>query len=231
MKYTESEKVELKPSLSQLNEIVETVVGFANSKGGTVFIGVSNTGDIIGIEIGKSTIEKLVSTIKQNTEPSQYPKIIVKTICGKSIIEVNIIESKEKPVLAFGRAFKRVGKSTLKVDKDEHERMVIAHKRLYFDSQTCEGATIENINEESVKNFLKKSMMERRVSLSPKISLKEALERLGLSVKKRLSNAAILLFGKNPQQFFLSAEVRCARFKGIEPLEFIDMKVFRGNIL
>lgn len=39
------------------------------------------------------------------------------------------------------------------------------------------------------------------------------------------------MFGKNPQKFFLQSETRCARFKGIEPLEFIDMKVFGGNII
>jgi ATP-dependent DNA helicase RecG len=40
-----------------------------------------------------------------------------------------------------------------------------------------------------------------------------------------------LLFGKNPQKNFLLAETRCARFKGTEPLEFIDMKVFGGVII
>jgi len=48
---------------------------------------------------------------------------------------------------------------------------------------------------------------------------------------KKLTNAAVLLFGKNPQKFFLQAETRCARFKGTKPLEFIGMKVFPGNII
>ena len=39
------------------------------------------------------------------------------------------------------------------------------------------------------------------------------------------------MFGKNPQKFFAQAETRCARFKGTEPLEFIDMKIFRGTII
>ena len=47
----------------------------------------------------------------------------------------------------------------------------------------------------------------------------------------KLTNAAVLLFGKNPQRFFIQSETRCARFKGLKPLEFIDMKVFGGNII
>jgi len=65
----------------------------------------------------------------------------------------------------------------------------------------------------------------------PEAPITEALERLELMKNGKLTNAAILLFGKNPQKFFLQAETRCARFKGTEPLEFIDMKVFSGNII
>jgi len=57
------------------------------------------------------------------------------------------------------------------------------------------------------------------------------LKRLELMKKGKLTNAAVLLFGKNPQRFFSLAETRCARFKGIEPLKFLDMKVFGGNII
>jgi len=72
---------------------------------------------------------------------------------------------------------------------------------------------------------------ERRLDINPDINPKETLEKLNLIKKDKLTNAAILLFGKNPQKFFLQAETRCARFKGTEPLEFIDMKVFGGNII
>src|SRR3989338_11633394 len=180
MNYTESEKVELKPSLSQLDEIVETVAGFANNKGGKIIIGISNTGEVIGIEIGQSTLEKLTNTIKQNTEPSQYPEIIIKTLKGKSIIEVNIIESREKQVLAFGRAFKRVGKSTLKVDKDEHERMVIEKKKVYFDALVCEGATLDDIDGEKVQRFVKEAKRQRNFAMEEPFSLDEILMRLKL---------------------------------------------------
>lgn len=48
---------------------------------------------------------------------------------------------------------------------------------------------------------------------------------------ERLTHAAVLLFGQEPQRFALQSEVRCARFKGKESLVFIDMKVLRGNVI
>ncbi|MDI6795288.1 MAG: hypothetical protein QME81_20930 [bacterium] len=46
-----------------------------------------------------------------------------------------------------------------------------------------------------------------------------------------MTNAAILLFGNDPQKFFLQARVRCARFKGTVAVDFLDMKLIDGNII
>lgn len=232
MKYQESDTVELKPSVSQLNEIVETVAGFANSKGGKIMIGVSNKGEIIGIEMGKSTLEKLVNTIRQNTEPKQYPNVLAKVLGGKHFMEITVAESKEKPVLAFGRAFKRVGKSTLKVDKDEHERMVLDKKKVYFDSEFCEGATLNDLDEEKIREFVKEAQRQRNLLLKESSSLHEILMRLKLLSGKKITNAAILLFGKDPQKFFLQAVTKVIRFKGTDVTgEMLDFKNIEVDIL
>ena len=161
----ESETVEFKKSPSESKEIIKTISAFANTKGGTIFTGVS--------------------------------------------------------------------KSTLQMSKDEYERSILEkHKdKLYFDSQICKEATLADIDNIKVKRFLERASFERRLDISSDINPKETLEKLNLIKKDKLTNAAILLFGKNPQKFFLQAETRCARFKGTEPLEFIDMKVFGGNII
>ena len=71
----ESEILEWKPSLSQLNRIIETISAFSNTKGGIIIIGVDGTGKILGISIGKDTIEQLTNKIISNTEPKIYPDI------------------------------------------------------------------------------------------------------------------------------------------------------------
>jgi len=48
---------------------------------------------------------------------------------------------------------------------------------------------------------------------------------------ERITNAGILLFGKEPQRHILQSEIRCARFKGNEPVTFIDMKVVSGTVI
>ena len=51
----ESEILEWKSSLSQLNRIIETISAFSNTEGGAIIIGVNGIGKILGASIGKDT--------------------------------------------------------------------------------------------------------------------------------------------------------------------------------
>ncbi|MFW6120000.1 MAG: RNA-binding domain-containing protein [Petrotogales bacterium] len=227
----ESEKQELKESLSEWRDIVETVSAFSNAKGGTIQIGVSEDKQIFGVTIGKNTLEKLANQIRQNTDPSIFPSIEVENKDGNKVIVIYVKESRTKPVFAFGRAFKRVGKTNQRLGHDEIRKLSLQTSKTYWDEQICEDADLEDIDKDKVKWFLEKVKAERKSDISLDISVKESLERLNLIKNNSLTNAAVLLFGKNPQRFFSQSEVRCARFKGTKPLEFIDMKVFDGDII
>lgn len=84
--------------------------------------------------------------IKENTDPKIFPTLFFEKINGKNIILIEIVESKSKPVFAFGRAYKRVGKSTLRMSKSELERVIIERKKVYWDEQICEEAKLEDID-------------------------------------------------------------------------------------
>ena len=109
----ESEIIEFKKSTGEWKEIIETISAFSNTKGGKIVIGVSSFGKLLGVDIGKDTIERLTNKISQNTEPKIHPRITVRNIYKKSIIVIEVKESLDHLVLAFGRPFKKVGKSTL----------------------------------------------------------------------------------------------------------------------
>ena len=236
----ESQKIEFKKSLAERKEILETISAFANSKGGKILVGIKenkdgSVKDVVGIKLKGKEIENLGNEIKQNTDPVIYPSIEIEKLEGESILVIKIEESPLKPVFAkingIPVAFKRVGKTNQKIDANELRQILSEGKEFLWDSQVCEGASLDDIDENSVKRFLRKARFERRLEIDPDISVEEALIRLDLIKNNKPTNAAILLFGENPQRFFLQSEVRCARFKGTEPLEFIDMKVFQGNII
>ncbi|MCP5105725.1 MAG: HTH domain-containing protein [bacterium] len=57
------------------------------------------------------------------------------------------------------------------------------------------------------------------------------MEKLNLIKEGNLTNASLLLFGKDPQKHFIQSEIRCARFDGIEPVDFTDMQVIDGTLI
>ena len=131
------------------------------------------------------------------------------------------------------RPYKRVGKSTIKMSKDEYERLILEkHKdRLQFDTQIYLKTTIKDIHKDRLRWFLRKAKEERNYDIDPETPLREALDRLNLIIKdKKLTNTAILLFGKDPQKFFPQVKIRAGRLKGVEGLDFIDMKILEGTI-
>lgn len=229
----ELERLEFKTSLSEWKEAVQTIAAFAWNSGGMVVFG-AKPKKVLGVEIGKGTIEDLTNKILQNTDPKVYPKISIEEINRKKLVLVRVEKIATKPVLAFGRPFKRVGKSTVKMSRDEYERTILeAHKNeLRFDNQICENADFGDISEEKVKLFLEKSVRERRRDINPNTAPKNALEKLGLiAADGKLTNAAVLVFGGEPQRFFPQSLTRCARFEGIETTSsFRDMKVFSGSL-
>ena len=227
----ESETVEYKPSLSQTDKILECVSAFSNTNGGTLVIGVKDNGEVVGVDIGKRTIENLANRIKQHTDPMVYPSICIEEFDAKHVVLLEVEEGKQKPVLASGRAYKRVGRTNQKLGSEAIRNLALETSKVYWDERVCEDASFDDIDEDKVHLFLQRAKYERRLELDPRTPGREALENLGLVSGGKPTNAAILLFGKNPQRFFSQAELRCARFKGVKPLEFIDLKVFDGTIL
>ena len=229
---SESITVEWKPSLSQINEIINSISAFSNSEGGKIFVGVSNSGQILGVQIGKNTIENLANQISQHTDPKVHPIITTKKIDDREIIIIEVKKSPDKLTLAFGRPYTRAGKSSMKMGKDEYENLILEKHRdkLQFDSQICRGAKLKDIDPSKVRWFLERAKEARGFDVPIRISIKETLERLELLDNGKLTNTAILLFGKRPQKFFVQAIIRCGRLKGSEGHDFIDMKVLEGAI-
>jgi ATP-dependent DNA helicase RecG len=230
----ESATIEWKQSLSEINEIIESIAAFANAEGGKIFVGVSKSGKIIGAQIGKGTIENLTNQISQHTDPKIYPRIVIKKIEDKEIVIIEVRKSPDKLTLAFGRPYLRVGKSTMKMSKDEYERLILEkHKgKLYFDEQICKDAKISDISKEKVNSFVKKAKEQRGLSVDLGLSVTDILRKLKLIKGGKLTNAAILLFGEDTQDFFLQAELKAIRFKGVdETRPMLDFKTIGGDAI
>jgi len=233
IKSGESETLEFKKSLSEWKEIIETVSAFSNTKGGLIIVGVDDNGKIAGIGVGKGTIEDITNKILQNTEPRIYPEISLELVGDKKVLIIKVEKFPYDVVLAFGRPYKRVGKSTVRMAKDEYKRRIleIYKKEVQFDGQPLPEALLKDIDEEKPKVFVKKAKERRNIDIDEFESTEDILKKLKLIKAENITNAGILLFGKNPERFFEHAKIKCIHFKGSDVTgEIIDLKEISGDL-
>ena len=72
----ENEFVEFKESLSQLDEDLKSITAMLNKHGeGTVYFGVSDNGEVCGLDIGKDTLMDIRNRIRDKIDPGIYADI------------------------------------------------------------------------------------------------------------------------------------------------------------
>ena len=118
IKQGENQNIEFKSNFNI--QVIETLVAFANTKGGRIFIGVSDSGIFENnFKIEKETIPNWLNEIKTKTQPTLIPDIELLEIENHQIIEISIHEFPIKPVSCRGKYFKRVKNSNHQMSINE----------------------------------------------------------------------------------------------------------------
>jgi predicted HTH transcriptional regulator len=100
-----------------------------------------------------------------------------------------------------------------------------------FDATTQPSATLEDIDENKVREFVQAARAKRGFRLQDSAPIEEILVHLNLLKDTKLTHASLLLFGKEPQRFFINSEVRCVYFHGtIVEKPIPSYKVFKGDV-
>ena len=100
-----------------------------------------------------------------------------------------------------------------------------------FDASVCEGATLDDLDPEKIAEFVRMAKAKRGFPLSAESKPEKTLTHLNLIKEKSVTNAAVLLFGKQPQRFIISSEVKCAQFHGNEIIKPVPAyQVYKGDV-
>jgi len=100
-----------------------------------------------------------------------------------------------------------------------------------FDAAACDKATLKDLSPKRIDWFLDTARRERGFPLKPNTSTKALLTHLNLLDGAKPTNAAILLFGSNPQKFHRTAEIKCIHCHGTEYRRpFASMQVYGGDL-
>jgi len=109
MAFTESETVELKRQVT--SDIKYAVTAFANSGGGTVYIGVSDNGDVIGLKNAQDDLLSVDNALRDGIKPdvTMFTQSRIETVDGKDIIVIDVQSGVNRPYYVAGKGMRPEG--------------------------------------------------------------------------------------------------------------------------
>jgi len=203
---------------------LRTICAFANTKGGILYIGLSDEGKVKGInlnnEILKNISDKIVSSL------GIHPEIEVEKRKKKEILKISVKPS-AVPISFNGKYYQRVGNTTREMNPERLKEFLL--KGTNWDGLINKEASFDDIDGETIRLFIRKARSTGRLTIfEENTDIKTIFEHLKLSVRGKLTNAAIILFGKDPQKYFINAVLRIVRLKNQTTI--IGDRLITGNL-
>ena len=94
----------------------------------------------------------------------------------------------------------------------EHKEII---RMFPFDASKDTTATLDDLDEEKIRDFIYTARRKRNFPLVQDTPPEKLLTHLDLiDDDGKIKNAAVLLFGKKPQKYFITSEVKCIQFFG-----------------
>jgi hypothetical protein len=122
IKQGEGQRVEFKKGFAEENEAIESLCAFAHAEGGTVFFGVAPDGLIVGVSLGRNTIENFANKLTRETQPPLAPTIDQVLLERKEVVPVTIGKAGPGQLFyAFGVPRIRVGKTNQVMTPDQQK--------------------------------------------------------------------------------------------------------------
>lgn len=231
----ESHILEFKTSTAKLKSAFETVCGFLNNKGGTVLIGVNNTGKIIGQEIADSTRQDIAKEINL-IEPATNIEIDYIPVHENQYviaIQADANANHHAPYTYDSRAFQRTQSTTCRMSQHLYEQLLVERGQLNhsWEEAIDSDYSLNDLNHEEIYKTIADGIRENRIPASAqKDNIEQILERLNLIVKGQLKRGAVVLYAKEKSLQYVQCMIKMARFKGFNKLgDFIDNQQIKGN--
>ncbi|TRX03216.1 ATP-binding protein [Flavobacterium gawalongense] len=223
---SESQNIEWKRSWH--DDYLKWVCGFANAVGGTIYIGKDDDGVLTHLENHKALMEALPNKIRENL--GIICDVNLHDEAGKKYIEIKV-NPYSVPVSLRGRYYYRSGSSKMEMTGNTLNEFLLKKAGKTWDDVIEEGASLNDIDDNSIKTFVKDALKSGRMSNDiGELSTVELLEKIRLLDHGKLKRAAIILFGKDPNRFYPNIKVKIGRF-GVNDADLRFQEVEEGNIM
>lgn len=204
------------PADASISRLATTLVGMANSEGGTLVIGVApRSGTIQGVGNPLDVQDRILQAALLSDPPLVLPLPRIERIGGETVVVANVPPGLPHVYSLDGRYLWREGSQTNPIPARHLRRLLLERGVVQFESLVPPGASLSDLDPIKVQDYYEALELPEAYDLERSWEL---LVRRGCL--KRTRNqlaptfAALLLFGRYPQQWVPSATILAVRFSG-----------------
>lgn len=219
MKFVEDEHNELKEIYTE--ELKKEILAFANTDGGKIYIGVSDEGEIIGINDANSTSLKISNMVRDAIKPdlTMFIKYEILNVKNKEIIQIDVQRGTSRPYYIAKKGMRPEGvyvrQNTYSVNASE-----IAIRRMIKETDGDKFEEGRSFNQNLTFNYTEKEFSERQLAFTTnQQKTLKVIDQNGL-----YTNLALLLSDQS------TYDIKVGHFEGLQPLNFKDRKQFQGSV-
>ena len=205
----ENEHVEFKTGNMLPEFIAREVCAFLNWGGGRVLLGVSDRGQLVGIADANSVTRRIEGQLPKLISPLALWTVEHMRVDDHDVVIIEVPEGMDKPYVAGGAIYFRRGGRSVPANRDEISELIQkrAEASQRWERQIAMGAERGDLDDKLIQETTRMAVKSERWQGSPD-DIEGFLHALGLVSFGGVTNAALLLFGKQPSRLLPQARVR-----------------------
>jgi len=208
------------------DEYLKWICGFANAKGGIIYIGKNDNGEVVGVKNAKKLMEDIPNKIQ--THLGIICDVNLQNSKGNEFIEI-VVQPYVVPISYQGKYHYRSGSTKQELKGNSLNEFLLKKAGKTWDDIVEPRASFSDIDILAIEAFKNGASKSKRLPfIKNEDDIIQILDNLLMLDNGVLKRSALLMFGANPCKFFINAFIKIGRFgSSDDDLKF--QEVIEGN--
>ena len=212
---------------AEIHKILIYACALGNTNGGTIVLGVKNTGETVGLSGACS--DEVVRQLNEKIQPALPYTLTMMEREGKPVAVMSVWEGADKPYMLDGQIYMQNGDRIIVADTEQSMRLI--NRRLSvgnsWERLPIYDASGDDMSESVIERFRRQLVVDKRIS--PDASIEEVMRRLGFINAGNITNAGVVIAAQDPIAFFPQARIRVSVYGGNDVLQ--NVRLFETNLV
>jgi ATP-dependent DNA helicase RecG len=203
-----------------LGELAAQLAAFANTSGGTIFLGINpQSGKVQGVQDISTALDRVFRACLSIDPTLVIPVPRVQRVGEVNLLHISVPQGLPHVFGLEGRYYWREENQVIPIPPRQLRQLLVEKGMILFESQTQKDATYQDLDEQQVEDYCQAYYSATKIKeWESQPGIKDILVQRGclheMEAELLPTYAGLLLFGRAPQRWLPTAQILAARFSG-----------------